>query len=295
MKKLLLTGASGFLGWNLCQYPQSSWEIIGCYHQQPEGVPIHIQKEKIDLGDFQAIGKMVDRIQPDAIVHLAAISNTQYCHEHPELSEQLNVYTPGQIAEVCARHSIPFVFASSGQVYSGNQAPYTETDELQPLNAYGQQKVKAEQLVASLNSSACIFRPTVMFGQHSDSSYCFMTDWLARWQRGEEVTAFHDEIRCFLSGRSASEGILLLLEKEASGIFNLAGKDTLSRLTFAKLMVKVFSVKDAKIKSASQQDIPGLAEVRPSDLTMNLNKIKSLGFEAAGVETELKKLLMNRK
>ena len=219
MKKLLLTGASGFLGWNLCQYPQEYWEIIGLYRHHPEGIPQHIQKYSIDLGDSKAIEKMVEHIRPDAIVHLAAISNTQYCHEHPELSEQLNVYSPGQIAEVCFQHSIPFVFASSGQVYSGEEAPYSETDQLQPLNAYGQQKVKAERLVISSNPSACIFRPTVMFGQHSDSSYCFMTDWLQRWQKGEEVTAFYDEIRCFLSGRSAAEGILLLLEKEAKWYF----------------------------------------------------------------------------
>ena len=287
MKKLLLTGASGFLGWNLCQYPHEDWEIIGCYHQHPEGIPAHIQKHSIDLCDPQSIGKMVTRVKPDAIVHLAAISNTQYCQENPELSEQLNVFAPGQIAEVCLRHSIPLVYASSGQVYSGEQAPYNETDTLQPLNAYGWQKVKAERLVSEIYPDACIFRPTVMFGQHSDSSYCFMTDWLRRWQKGETVTAFHDEIRCFLSGRSAAEGILLLLEKEASGIFNLAGKEAMSRLAFARLLAKVFSVKDAKIKSVAQQDIFGLAEVRPSDLSMDLKKIKSLGFEARGVEEEL--------
>ena len=65
-------------------------------------------------------------------------------------------------------------------------------------------------------------------------------------------------------------------------------------MDFAHLMAKVFSVEDAKIKSVSQQDIPGLAEIRPSDLTMDLKKIKSLGFEAKGAEEELTLIARNQ-
>ncbi len=291
MKKLLLTGASGFLGWNLCQYPQEDWEIIGLYHQHRSGVPKQIAAHQVDLSDQEAFKKIVNQVKPDAIVHLAAISNTRYCQEHPELTGRLNILVPGQIAHACQQLSIPFIHASSGQVYDGKLPPYRESAELQPLNTYGLQKVAAEALVRETYPEACIFRPTVMFGHHSTSSYCFMTDWLQRWDQGETVTAFHDEIRCFLSGRSAAEGILLLLEKEAKGIFNLAGKEAISRLEFAQLLAKTFSVKEARIKSAAQQDIPGLAEVRPSDLTMNLDKVTQLGFKARGVAEELRALL----
>ena len=287
MKRLLLTGASGFLGWNICEFPQDDWEIIGLYNEHADGVPDYIESYQVDLRDDRQFERILEKTQADAVLHLAANSSPKDCEENPSTSYQLNVGVPVKIAQLCKELALPLVFASSEQVYAGQAEINSEEDELFSINAYGLQKLTAEQKVMKRYPPACFARMAVMFGHTSPTAYCFMHDWLAKWERGEEVTAFHDEIRSFLSGYSAAEGLFLLMERKANGIFNIGGKDAISRYEFAKLLAETFEMNGAKIKSVSQKDIPGMAESRPANLTLDLGKIKALGFKVRGVAEEL--------
>jgi len=291
MKRLLVTGASGFLGWNVCEFPQEDWEILGIYHDHKDGIPDYIQSYQVDLRAQSAFEQVLERTQADAVLHLAANSNPKYCEENPSTSYSVNVGASRDIAQICQDLAIPMVFASSEQVYSGMQENNSEEDELKPINAYGRQKLTAEQKIMRLHPEACIARMAVMFGDHGPSARCFMHEWLNRWEKGEAVTAFTDEIRCFLSGYSAAEGLFLLLERQASGIYNIGGKDAISRFDFALKLAEKYGIKNPKIKAASQKDIPGLAETRPANLSMDLGKIEGFGFVTRTVDEELSELV----
>ncbi len=290
MKKLLVTGASGFLGWNIAQYPQEEWQITGSYHQHPEGLYPGMESIALDLLDAHQVTKAIEDIKPDAILHLAAVSSTGYCEKHPERSRKINVEASAILAENCARNNIPLLFISSEQVYDGTQSIYTDTDPARPINAYGQQKAKAEQVIQQLYPEAAIARIAVLFGHQGPTSYCFMNDWLEKWKTGEEVTAFHDEVRSFLSGQSAAEALFRLLNQQVKGIYNVGGADAMSRFDFAKLLSTTFRYKNAKIKSKSQQDIPG-GDKRPASLILDNKGIKSMGFQPASIGNELARLV----
>lgn len=286
MKKLLVTGASGFLGWNLSRTPQKEWDIVGTYHQHPDGLYPGTKGIQLDLLDDNQVLKAIEKIKPDAILHLAANSSTGFCEKHPELSYKINVEATGTLAQLCQSKSIPLVFTSSEQVYDGKQAIYTDTDPSNAINTYGQQKAEAEQVIQQCFPEAAIARIAVLFGQQGPTSYCFMNDWLAKWKAGEEVTVFHDEIRSFLSGRSAVEALLLLLGEKASGVYNVGGADAMSRYDFAKLLAEAFGFENARIKSMSRLDIPG-GEKRPGSLVIDNVGMKGLGFEPRLIGEEL--------
>lgn len=291
MKRLLVTGASGFLGWNVCEFPQEDWEILGIYHDHENGIPDYIKSYQVDLREDYAFEQVLERTQADAVLHLAANSNPKYCEENPSTSYSVNVGASRAIAQICKDLAIPMVFASSEQVYNGTKANNNEEDELSPKNAYGNQKMTAEQKIMRIHPEACIARLAVMFGEHGPSANCFMHEWLSSWEKGEEVTAFTDEIRNFLSAYSAAEGLFLLLERQATGIYNIGGKDAISRYDFAQKLAEKYGIKDAKIKAASQKDIPGLADTRPADLSMDLAKAEELGFVVRTVDEELTELV----
>jgi dTDP-4-dehydrorhamnose reductase len=80
-----------------------------------------------------------------------------------------------------------------------------------------------------------------------------------------------------LSGKSAATGINLLLEKGAEGIFNVGGGTAISRYEFAVLASRSLNLPEATIISKSQMEVESKA-FRPANLTMNLEKIKGLGF-----------------
>lgn len=132
MKKLLLTGASGFLGKYILRHPQSDWKIIGTYHEnQPTG---RGEFHQINLTQKSRVETLFERVRPDAVIHTAAISKAGLCEAQPKLTQDINVSVPHRIAVQCTKTNIPFLFTSSDLVFDGKNAPYQETDLPNPLS-----------------------------------------------------------------------------------------------------------------------------------------------------------------
>jgi dTDP-4-dehydrorhamnose reductase len=288
MKTLLLTGASGFLGWNICHFPQKDWKIIGTYHTHPVSYP-NITTVKLDITDHDAARLFFKNNKIDAVLHTAALSQPNACAKNPELSLAINVKATVHLAQLCKNNTIPFLFTSSSQVFDGDNAPYSESDTPTPIHIYAQHKLLAEHEIQASYPEAIVVRMPLMYGATSPNSNNFLKDWLSKMKKGELLRVFTDEYRVPASGQSASEALFLLLKKEVNGIFHLAGKDRLSRADFADAMQRVFNIKDANILPCLQSDVKMTAK-RPKDLTLNCDRLVQLGFEAKGVEEELLKL-----
>ena len=164
MQKILITGASGFLGWNLCQIARGTWEVHGTYDQHSikiSGVNIH----QLDLTNADLVKAEIKRIAPDAIIHTAAASSPNFCQTNQAQSYQINVVASQLLAKICADTEIPFVFTSTDLVFDGTKPPYIETDLVSPLNIYGEQKVAAEREILIAYPQATICRMPLMFGR----------------------------------------------------------------------------------------------------------------------------------
>jgi UDP-glucose 4-epimerase len=103
----------------------------------------------VDLGDFRKVREMITAVRPDAIVHLGAVVGAR-CDEDPVSAERINVDGTGVLAEAFARHGgSRFVFASTAAVYGDVlTGAISESAECAPANAYGRQKLQAEQRLA---------------------------------------------------------------------------------------------------------------------------------------------------
>ncbi|MBK8564715.1 MAG: SDR family oxidoreductase [Saprospiraceae bacterium] len=276
-KKLFVTGASGFLGWHVFRDAPADWQLIGCWHGNAAGLFPMAEAFQLDLTDRDAVWRALKATKPDAVLHTAAASNPAHCEANKEETRKLNVEATVQLAEFCAELRSKLVFTSSSQVYDGTSPPCKEVPDPNPKNDYGQQKLEAEKLVADLLPEAAIIRVAVMYGMAGTGTNNFLQQWLDIWRQEREVTAFYDEIRSFLSGTAASDGIFKVLEKGAEGIFNLGGGSAISRYEFAEMASVAFGLPQAKIIRKSQQEV-ALSTFRPADLTMDLTKIKELGF-----------------
>lgn len=136
MKKLLVTGASGFLGWHLCHKAKQEWEVYGTYFSHAlelAGVTL----VKVDLTDFQALKQLFFDLQPAAVIHTAAQAKPNFCQEHPDESYPINVTASINIARLCCNRAIPCVFTSTDLVFNGLNPPYRESDRVSPISYYG--------------------------------------------------------------------------------------------------------------------------------------------------------------
>lgn len=289
MNKLLITGASGFLGWHLCQIAQTQWQVYGVTYSKIIDFP-NINIIKADLTNFQALKTLFKQIQPDAVIHAAAQSQPNFCQQYPELSYQINVRVSLEIADLCAELNIPCVFTSTDLVFNGLNAPYQETDPVCPVNYYGEQKVLAEQGILERYSRTAICRMPLMFGDVPNHATSFIQPFIQTLKQGKELNLFIDEFRTPVSGTTAAKGLLLALET-TQGILHLGGKERLSRYEFGKLMAEVLELPSHLIKPCSQGDIK-MSAPRPPDVSLDSSKAFNVGYQPLSIREELQQLIV---
>ena len=146
--RVLVTGAGGFVGSRVMRMLAGQYEL----HPLPKGMA---------AGNPDAVLREVARVQPNMILHTAAISDTGYCQQHPEESYRSNVVLPLALAKTGVR----LVAFSSDQVYTGlgGSTPFAEDAPLRPTNVYGRHKWEMEQRVLEANPDAVLLRATWMY------------------------------------------------------------------------------------------------------------------------------------
>ena len=166
MKKVLITGASGFVGSRLARAMGKGYELL---------TPTH---HEFDITSPEAIRQYMEHHRPEAIVHLAAISNTGYCEEHPEESYRVNVVGVENLARVAAEMGCKLVFFSSDQVYNGNLelGLLSESLPVAPENHYGRHKLLAEERALQCCPDSVALRATWMYdakreGMHTHNNF----------------------------------------------------------------------------------------------------------------------------
>ncbi|WP_341525623.1 NAD(P)-dependent oxidoreductase [Nostoc sp. UHCC 0302] len=291
MKKLLITGATGFLGWHICQLAKQEWEIYGTYLSHFLEIP-GIQMLKVDLTDFQELKRIFNDVKPAAVIHTAAQSQPNFCQTHPAESHLINVIASCNIAGLCADNSIPCVFTSTDLVFDGLNAPYQETDSVSPVNIYGEQKVLAEAGMLERYSMTAVCRMPLMFGVETPTAKSFIQPFIQTLKEGKELSLFIDEFRTPVSGTTAAKGLLLALEK-VNGIIHLGGRERISRYDFGQLLVEVFQLPAVGLKSCRQQDVK-MAAPRPSDVSLDSSKAFALGYQPLSLREELQQLVNNQ-
>jgi dTDP-4-dehydrorhamnose reductase len=287
MKKLLVTGASGFLGWNICIVAKAKWEVIGLSfsHDIPIG---GIGQERCDITDFSGMDRLFDKHRPDAVIHAAAVSDPNYCEIRASESRRINVPASEHIACLCKKYGSRCAFTSTDLVFDGNSPPYSEQNTLSPISEYGRQKAEAEVLMGRAYTGMLICRMPLMFGDHPGPAKSFIQPMIENFRAAKEMSLFFDEFRTPVSGRDAALGILLLLEHH-SGVFHLGGKTSISRYEFGMALGKCLGLKSIAIHPISQKDIK-MAAMRPRNVSLDSSKAMSFGYNPDEPEKALMRL-----
>ena len=152
-KRILVTGSGGFVGSRVVSALQGKFELI---------TPAHSDMDITMAGNVESF---IQDTRPDAILHLAAISNTGYCEEHPEESYLVNVTGVENLAEAAARHGSKLIFFSSDQIYNGNleSGLLTENMTVAPESHYGRHKLLAEERARVICPDCVALRATWMY------------------------------------------------------------------------------------------------------------------------------------
>ena len=229
--------------------------------------------------------KRVDELFPDAILHTAAISDSNYCQANPTESHAINVEASVTLARLANERNIPMIFVSSDLVFDGNQAPYTETDAPNPLSAYGEQKAKAEEKILATCPKATVCRVPLMFGDSGPFAKSILQYTLRNLQQGIKMNLFVDEFRTPANAASVAKGFFLAL-KHQPRILHLGGVERISRYDFGVLIAGVFGLDSSLITPTKRAEL-NLPMPRPADVSLNSQKAMKLGYSPVSIKQEL--------
>lgn len=284
MKKLLVTGISGFLGWHVANFKQSKWHIQGLYNQQKATYESH-SLYQINFQNTNKLFELLDQLAPEAIMHLAAMSSPALCDKYVDESYRTNVVIPTLLAEYAQRMDIPFLFTSTDMVFSGDKAPYSPSDATQPISIYGKEKAEAEKRILCINPQATIVRLPLLFG-FSPSGNNFCQQWINQLAKGETIHAFTDEYRSTISGTDAAKGLFLLLDQRLQNVWHLGGVASWSRYTFGVHLAELFGYPSHKIIPTTLE-ANNLIGKRPANLTLDSRTSHEAGFLPLPIQESL--------
>lgn len=286
--RILVTGASGLLGLNLALEAAKGHEVVGTVNSrllQCEDFEV-IQT---DLLAPSVVEHLLDDIQPDWVIHCAALANVDACEADPALAQKLNTELPKILASYVARGGARLLHVSTDAVFDGQRGDYHEEDLPNPLSIYAKTKLAGEMAVASANPEAIIARVN-LFGWSASGKRSLAEFFFNNLSVGNIVQGFTDVYFCPLLVNDLANIMLAMLEQALSGIYHVVSPTCLSKYEFGAAIAEQFRLNQELIEPSSVKEA-GLLAQRSPNLTLRTDKLHTaLGDSLPDVHSGIKQL-----
>jgi dTDP-4-dehydrorhamnose reductase len=294
--RVLLTGGSGLLGSEFLRQAPPGWDIAVAVHRNsPLTRTGPLQSSvPLDITNREQVKDAIAAIRPEAVVHLGSIGSLDQCKDNTAQAHLVNVEGTRNLLEFSAPYAPQFVFSSTMYVFDGQNPPYDEEAQPNPVNYYAETKLEAEALVCAMSTRPLILRPMVMYGWHAPAQRKNWVTWLIdKLRRGEAVKVVDDVYNDYLWVADGAKAIYAALNKDLHGIFHLAGPEVANRYDFSRKVAETFGLPEELIGRVSSDYFSTLAQ-RPGNTACNIQKMREiLGIEPLGIEEGLRAMKAN--
>jgi dTDP-4-dehydrorhamnose reductase len=270
-KRLLITGGTGLLALNWACAVRDTWEVILGTHRRSADLA-GVSASPLSLDDPDRFQAQLEVLSPDLVVHSAGLTSVDKCELFPDLAHQANVEIAENVALAVARYRAALVHVSTDHLFSGRESMCTECEPSAPVNQYAKTKALAEIAVMQANPAALILR-TNFFGWGHFGRQSF-TDWLIHNLRaGKELSLFDNIFYTPIVADALALAAHELVERGASGVFNVVGDQRLSKYEFARILADQFSLPEHLLLKHSF-DGSELIAARPHDMSLDNQKAR---------------------
>lgn len=254
MKKILITGANGLLGQKLVHLlaEKADYHVVATArgnNRLPASSAYTYRS--LDITNEQQVRQVIGETKPDYVIHTAAMTNVDQCETEREACWQLNVQAVAYLTAACRRTNTFLLHLSTDFIFDGANGPYDETAEANPLSYYGESKLAAEQVLLQSDIRWAIARTVLVYGIAHDMSRSNIVLWVKKSLEAQKtIQVVNDQWRTPTLAEDLAMGCYLLIKHEATGIFNISGKDMLTPYDMAIQTAEFFGLDQTFIQQA---------------------------------------------
>ena len=297
--RLLITGSNGLLGQKIvriCQKRGADFLATSFGKNRNQDCPEGNYVE-LDITNQTNIEEVFSAYQPTHIIHTAALTNVDYCEQHPEECKEVNVNATQKLWEAAQKIDAHFQLLSTDFVFDGLTGNYKETDAPSPVSIYGQSKVDAEMvLLQSKNTNWSIARTIIVYGTANNLSRTNIVLWsIDALTKGDPMKIINDQFRMPTWADDLAWGCLEICNRNKQGIFHLCGPELMAvnEIVFRIATYLGVSTTNVEIISSSTLNQPAK---RPPHTGFDLTKsIQELGYSPQTLEATLDLLITQNK
>lgn len=297
--KILVTGANGLVGQHLVQELVKHKHEVAGIGKGPSRVmnftdPLY-QYFDADITDAIKLEEIVKSTQPELVIHAAAMTQVDQCEEDKQTCYNVNVSATRFIMDVCADKKCWLMLLSTDFVFDGISGPYDEKAEPAPVNYYGSTKVAAEKAIMEYKGDWTIVRTVLIYGQTVEGTRSNIITWVkSNLEKGEKIKVVADQWRTPTYIGDLVNGILLIINGRAKGLFHISGKDWLTPYDMAIATAKFFSLPEHLIEKVDSNTFVQAGK-RPLKTGFVIGKAESeLGYKPLSFEESLKAMFQKK-
>lgn len=268
-RRLLVTGYGGFVASSVVWQAAADTEVHAVSRRRIAPASDHAVYHNLDLLDASAVAPLFKTIQPDAVIHCAAIADIDYCETHRDEAEAVNVGVTKTLARLCAETGARLIHCSTDTVFDGIKGRYTEDDAPGPLNFYAETKARVEGMVRELAANHVIARLSLVMGLPlSGGGNSFLAKMIDALEKGATVKMPANEIRTPVDVITVGAALLELAFHKLTGIIHLAGNTRLNRYEMGRVIARRLGFAEELIAPVDSNAMPGRAP-RPNDASLD--------------------------
>jgi len=285
--KILLTGSNGLLGQKLVKLitNQSNHDLIATARGKNRLTDGNYTFKSLDITKREEVDQAIDALKPDVIINTAAMTNVDFCEADKEGCDALNIDAVEHLIKACERNNTFLIHLSTDFIFDGENGPYDEEAQPNPLSYYGESKLKSEELVKASGIDWAIVRTVLVYGIAENMSRSNIILWVKKSLEDQiHINVVDDQWRTPTLAEDLAKGCLLIAEKKAKGVFNISGKDLLTPYEMAIKTADYFQLDKKYITKTNGSKFKQVAK-RPAKTGFKLNKaVKELNYAPVSFE-----------
>ena len=295
-KKIFVSGANGLLGSKIVDLNDNNYSFIAGFNQTNRNIQ-NVNSIQLDITKFDDCKKILD-INPDIIIHTAAITDVDYCEKNKKHAYSVNVQGTKNLCKIAKNLNCKIIYISTDGVFSGDCKNNKEFNFCNPLNYYGKTKFEGENEIKKINNHL-ILRTNVLYGFESfDSlksrskhtkSINFALWALTKLNKNEQLKIVNDQFSNPTYVDNLVEIIFSCIQKNIQGLFHATDLTCINRYEFTKKLASKFGFSQDLISTISSDELNQFAK-RPLNTCLDCSKLIKSGIKLYSLDDSLERL-----